>query len=251
MKNTPTRFTAYSSPRTIIQSLEKPKLRPETRPSAQGTLTQEDAPKRLAVVALPAVLLAAWCLASWGTRTAGELLHPDEDRREAQTVAASVLRGVTATSVASADLQYSTQTAFSVRRNAPVSEWSVTTGGGANTRFAVRINSYTKKVYAINRIQTASLAIARPAQAGDGISPDAARRLAWQYLQTMGVSAQTISTDTNAASEGELLRLDGETDLYLFTYRHAVSGLGDRLIKIGVDRETGELAYFWNPSAGR
>lgn len=254
----PSRFAAYLSPSSVMQSLEKPVLNLEPPKTVCSTLTQENPARRLAVVALPLALLAAWCLASLGERTVQCLLHPAEiqdraqSKAQAQTVAASVLRGIGDTPLAANELQFSTQTAFSVRRNTAIHEWNVVADSGENKQYLLRINAHTKVVYGINRVSSSPLAIARPAQ-NVAVSPEEARRLAGHYLQSIAGGDKNpllvwentgfVNTDSSA--------VDSDGNSYIFTCHRSKAGGNKRLIKIGVDRQTGDLSYYWNPSGVR
>lgn len=238
-----------------MQSLEKPVLKPEAPKTVLSTLKQESPKGRLMVAAMPLALLALWCLASLGERTAQYLLHPAESQNlaksqaQARKVAASVLRAVEGDPATANGLQFSTQSAFSVRRNAAIHEWNVTANSGENRHYLLRINARTKIVYAINRVSAVPLAMARPAEAGT-ITQDQARELARHYLQTITGDKRDRSVvwDNVGTMEGDATVQTDDSVSYIFTCRHYVSGGDNGLIKIGVDRQTGDLSYYWNPS---
>ncbi|MBC8141734.1 MAG: hypothetical protein H7Y38_09880 [Armatimonadetes bacterium] len=229
-------------------------MKPEPPPSAPSTLMPNNSARRFVLAGLPLFLLAAWCFASVGARTAQHLLHPAESKTyakseaQARTIAASVLSGIAGESVAANRLEFSSQSAFSVRRNAAIQEWNVVADSGANRSYLLRINSRTKVVYGINRVSSVPLAVARPAQESP-ITPIEARQLAERYLASVlgTYPRHALQWDNTGATQTDTDSLNGDRGCFMFTYRYA-TGSGKRIVKIGIDRSSGNLSYYWNPS---
>ncbi len=215
--------------------------------------THEDRP-RVAFAVAPLAIVVAVAFVSFAGRTyqnATRGLMNATESLQAKAVASSVLSRLTDQPIPSQDLQFSELTAFSVRHNVQIKEWNVSQDVEGQRQYLFRINAATGRVYAINRGMSTVIdpEISR-SEPRHTVSADQARMLAIHYLKINGVepnSVTMIDSDLSTKPSGEDLPFASED--YAMSFRRHVPGVGNRTLKIGVSRLTGELEYYWNPSA--
>jgi len=253
-----------------MQTFEKtiPVLKNETAPVIAMTSDSEqnENRQRLAIVGMPMALVAAFCLFSLAQRTVQGFVDDHTAKKtnqmtmsDAKRIAGSMCLNVTGHTTK--ELEVSQQAAFSLRRNGPVREWEVLCDAGEGRRYLVRINARTHTIYAINRVDTpaSSLAIARPSlphTSQNELPIEVSQARAKQYLRTCGIPTEGLQflPDTDGiaalAKENEEVHYENSRDdVQCFTYKHYVPGIGMRMLKVGVNRYTGELEHLWNPVA--
>lgn len=246
----------------FMQSFEKVAvLKDAQTPSAvTSTVTHDGSPiRRLALAGLPVALIALWCVTAFAGRALDSAFHKKDYRviaanaQQAKAAAGSLLTVLTDNSVSMDELQFSKQTAFSVNRNRTMDDWSVVYGSESGRQYLIRLNSITHQIYGVNRIkpETEPLAIARPA--GRQMTAQEAQLLALRYLEQLGtnIDSLTLIPDSMSSDTGDSFSSGrpGDRGYYTFSYRRRISESGDRLLKVTIDRVTGELEYYWNPSA--
>ena len=239
-----------------MQSLEKlARLKPIADKTMAVTALTHDTPRpQVFVAALPIALMVLWGCATFAHRTVGEMLGTQTklSRVEAQSVALRVFSNIIPAPVAPDRLEFSAQSVFSVRRNSAVAEWNVLYTNATNRQYSMRINAATKQVYAVNTVESVAvpLAVARPASES-AISRRDAQQQAQRYLKAFGITDAALA-ESDAVMEMEPDFVTGNSDgTYAFTYAQSVPNVGRRIVKIAVNRETGELTHFWNPSGIR
>lgn len=137
----------------------------------------------------------------------------------------------------------SRQSAYSWRRHSMVREWNVTCDSSAG-QYLVRINADTRRVYAINRMDTVSAPILTEPIF---LTKTRAEERALAYLRIVGVPSEGL---TQLNFSNQTMQAAGAEDLiprWNFTYRRSVPGLGERLLKVSINGETGRLEHVWNP----
>lgn len=243
----------------LIQSFEKKAVLKPVAP-ADGAISAgssvENNPKRLAVAALPALLLVLWAVGACVGRT---VLNNTQQKvggsaaanaRVAKATVGSFLSYITDHRVSPDTLQFSELSAFSPYRNRYVGDWNVVYGTAADQQYLIRLNAATHKIYAINRT-SGTLAASRPAEGV--VTQEAAQMIALRYLGRLGNDIDALrleptnrlsrSYDTPAYSDKE------SSDSYVFFYRRHTASGQERLLLVAIDRATGGLNYYWNPSA--
>ncbi|MBC7805452.1 MAG: hypothetical protein H7145_04805 [Akkermansiaceae bacterium] len=218
--------------------------------------------KRLVVAGLPVALLAACCLASFTGRTLHNLLHKADAHRvaanasQAKTVAGNLISFLNDDSVSPERLEFSEEPVFSEQHNRFVGDWSVVYRTNQEHQFLIRLSSTTQKVYGINRTRSDSLplAIARP-ERREIITEEKAQMLALRYLKHLGIDTESISLQPESTVRTEYEDFQNSEyrgeGCYTFAYRRRTFGSKGHTLKVSIDRVTGELHYFWNPSEAR
>ncbi|MBC8103771.1 MAG: hypothetical protein H7Z41_14445 [Cytophagales bacterium] len=219
----------------------------------------------LSVALIPFALLAITCGFSLVHRAAAAITHPAREdaafgkmtAADAEKCASALCVRLTGSPVTRTDT--SRQCAYSWRRHTVVREWNILCDS-AQGQYLVRINADTRRVYAINRMDAPLAGI--PNQTGDrdayetfenpdgdsipmtrGIAEERAR----QYLQIVGVPSEGLKQMEADPKAGDLCKSDDSAAQWNFTYRRAVPGRGQRLLKVSINGTTGNLEHVWNP----
>ena len=229
----------------------------------QGSVSPMEAPKErptrnrspLSPALIPLALLGITCGFSLVQRATAAITHSDkasnqfgnmsmDDARQAASLLCSQLTGSLATAT-----DVSRQSAYSWRRHSMVREWNVLCDS-SQSQYLVRINADTRRIYAINRMDTASggdLPMSPPLTEPLIMTRTLAEERAQQYLRIVGVPSKGLIqiefTDPHFETGGS----DEAVPQWNFTYRRSVPGLGKRLLKVSINGETGALEHVWNP----
>lgn len=205
----------------------------------------------LAVTLIPLALLFITCGLSAVHRATAAITHPeptgpyggrmtaDEASQDANSLCSRF------TGAPSTIKDVSEQSAYSWRRHTIVREWNVLCDS-ANGEYLMRINADTKRVYAINRMDLPA-AQGTPDDDGGPISRAIAEQRARQYLNLIGIPSETLKPIRDSDVDHPVPTSSQAIPQWNFTYRHHVPGLGDRLLKVSVNGESGGLEHVWNP----
>lgn len=152
--------------------------------------------------------------------------------------------------------EVSRQCAYSWRRQTMVREWNVTCDSPEG-QYLIRINADTRRVYAINRLDAPPAIIADGKTAPSPASPPLTEPIiisrslaevrAKEYLQIVGIPLQGLKQLDSSSAR---FQTEGSPDAipqWNFTFRRSVPGLGERLLKVSINGETGGLEHVWNP----
>jgi|GEM_PF-3048342 hypothetical protein len=218
--------------------------------------------RRVLIVALvPLALAVLFCLSTVFARAARPRLETQAfgqtTRAQASRIADGLLSQVTGGEARTVDV--STQSAYAFRRGEMVREWDVV----AETRagdYLLRINADNGLVYAVNRMSRpeAEDSAATALSSRQNLSREQAEQRAKGYLALLGVEARGLERMDDSAlfapdpghPAGKRLRARAsQIEVYNFTYRRHVPGIGARLLKVSVNGQTGALEHLWNPAS--
>jgi hypothetical protein len=140
------------------------------------------------------------------------------------------------------------QTAYGKRRDVVINEWGVLCDTDKG-EYLVRINSNTRRVFAVNRISDPN---GQPlwSEAGNvkskkgSLSKQQAEKQALRYLRMVGVRMRDVRT-VRPATQSSMK--NGE--VWNFTYRRQIAGKDGYLVKVTVNSATGGLENVWNPTS--
>jgi hypothetical protein len=171
---------------------------------------------------------------------------------EARQAADELCTEITGSTVTTLDV--SRQSAYSWRRQTMVREWNVLCDSSQG-QYLVRINADTKRVYAINRMdsssgpaaRTASSRIEPPLTEPIVMTRTLAEEQARRYLKIVGIPSQGLKQLQFMSPQMGMAGSENGVPQWNFTYRRSVPGLGKRLLKVSINGETGGLEHVWNP----
>lgn len=213
----------------------------------------------LAFCLVPVVLLGASCAGAAIQRT---VCNSDDQRfghmsrTDACQVAGSVLSRLGGITPSTCDT--STQSAYSVRRQAVVREWSAVCAT-PDGEYLLRMNADTQRVYAINRMDDGTTEDEN-AGASDGSAPLSvfepsdyrishaeAERRARDYVSVIGMSPgdlHVVNGRSHPESETASEFLEPEWN---FTFQNHKARKTRHLVTISVRSSDGKLEHLWNP----
>jgi hypothetical protein len=237
----------------------------QNRVSKEETANDGHAPTRppLSLALVPLAILGITCGFSVVQRAAAAITDPEKygqvfgnmtnhEAREEASLLCSQLTGSKATVT-----QVSRQCAYSARRQSMVREWNVLCDSSEG-QYLIRINADTRRIYAVNRIDTsseiASKEVSTSPKAPSLTEPivmtrTVAEERARECLNIVGVSSQGLKSLSCTATQHQApgTGLKDVVPQWNFTYRRSVPGLGERLLKVSINGETGSLEHVWNP----
>ncbi|MES2464166.1 MAG: hypothetical protein V4671_26690 [Armatimonadota bacterium] len=209
---------------------------------------------------LPLALLGVTCGFSLVQRTAAAMTHSKKEsvkfgnmtEDEAKRAASLLCSQLTSSPTTAADV--SQQCAYSWRRQTMVREWNVLCDSNQG-RYLVRINADTRRIYAINRMDTVSGDISKgeaatmPQTLTEPIimTRTLAEERARAYLKIVGVPLNGLKQLESIDLQYEPSNSEDAVAQWNFTYRRSVPGFGKRLLKVSVNGATGGLEHVWNP----
>jgi hypothetical protein len=213
-----------------------------------------NSPRRVAAAGLPVFLLVLWAAASCVGRTTLESRQQKvggtsaANARQAKATAGSFMSYITEDTVSPDKLQFSELSAYSPHRNRYVGDWNVVYGAATDHQYLIRLNAATRQIYAINRTREASAVAHQPTE--ESMTEEAARALALRYLGRLGNDVDSLRLSRARRTNGRPGYTEpNNSQSYVFFYRRETSGGKERFLLVAIDRSTGGLNYYWNPSA--